>query len=72
MKFLRFMFGMVCGLAVGWVAGNLLAPRSGREIQEELRHRIELVIEEGRRAAEARRAELEAELQAAKRGEPAQ
>jgi gas vesicle protein len=69
MKFLRFLFGVLCGFAVGWVAGSLLAPRSGREVQEELRHRIELVIEEGRRAAEARKAELEAELQAAKRGE---
>jgi gas vesicle protein len=69
MRFLRFLFGLLCGVAVGWVIGSLLAPRSGREVQEELRHRIELVIEEGRRAAEARKAELEAELQAAKRGE---
>ncbi|MGQ9516254.1 MAG: DUF6319 family protein [Anaerolineae bacterium] len=69
MKFLRFLFGMICGGAVGWVAGSLLAPRAGRELQEELRHRIELVIEEGRQAAEAHRAQLEAELEAAKRGE---
>lgn len=69
MQFLRFFFGMMCGGAVGWVAGSLLAPRAGRELREELRHRIELVIDEGRQAAEARKAQLAAELEAAKKGE---
>lgn len=71
MKVVRFVSGMLLGLALGWAVGSLFAPRSGQEMQQEVRRRIELVIDEGRRAAEERRAELDAELASAQKAPPA-
>jgi gas vesicle protein len=51
---------------MGGVAGLLLAPQSGDELQVKLRQRYDEVMEEGRRAAAERRAELEAQFAEAK------
>jgi gas vesicle protein len=55
---------------VGAAAAILLAPYSGTELQDRARSRVQALIEEGKRAAAARRAELEAQLDAFKRGTP--
>ena len=57
-----FLGGFLLGAAIGGVVGLLLAPQSGSELQQQLRERAELVIEEGQRAAADRRAELEAQF----------
>jgi gas vesicle protein len=57
-----FLGGFLLGAAIGGVVGLLLAPQSGSELQQQLRERADLVIEEGRRAAADRRAELEAQF----------
>ena len=57
-----FLGGLVLGAAIGGVIGLLLAPQSGSDLQQKLRERANLVIEEGRRAAADRRAELEAQF----------
>jgi gas vesicle protein len=59
--------GLALGMLVGGAIGLLLAPRSGRQTQAAIRDRVNLVIEEGRRAAAERRAELEAQFAEAKR-----
>jgi len=69
-KVLNFLAGFLVGGLVGAGAGLLLAPRAGTEVQERIRGRIDELIEEGKRAAVARQAELEAELEAFKSGEP--
>jgi hypothetical protein len=46
-----------------------MAPSSGPELQKRIRTRVDDLIEEGQQAADARRAELEAQLEAFKRGE---
>ena len=71
MKMLKFLFGFVAGLGTGWVIGTLVAPEEGSELRGSLRRKLNVVIEEGRRAAEARRAELEAQFQSATRVQPA-
>ena len=57
-----FLGGLVLGAAIGGVVGLLYAPQSGRDLQGKLRERAIMVIEEGRRAAADRRAELEAQF----------
>jgi gas vesicle protein len=67
MKTLNLLFGFMIGAILGWVVGTLLAPAPGSELQSQIRSRIDAIIEEGRRAAEQRRAELEAQFMASKR-----
>ena len=67
MKFLRFMAGLICGAFVGGITALLLTPQSGEEMQGTLHERTRMIMEEGRRAAAERRAELEAQFAEAKR-----
>jgi gas vesicle protein len=69
-KIVSFLAGLLAGAVVGAAAAILLAPYSGSELQEQVRTRVQGLVEEGRRAAAARRAELEAQLEAFKRGTP--
>ena len=69
-KFASFLVGLLAGAMVGAVAAILLAPYSGSEIQGQIRTRVQGLVDEGKRAAAARRAELEAQLEAFKRGTP--
>jgi gas vesicle protein len=66
-KTLDFLGGLLLGTLVGGAVAMLLAPRTGAEMQAALRARVDEVIEEGRRAAAERRAELEAQFAEAKR-----
>lgn len=69
-KTVSLLIGLLAGAVVGAAAATLLAPYSGAELQQRMRARVQGLIEEGRRAASARRAELEAQLEAFKRGTP--
>ncbi|OQA43917.1 MAG: YtxH-like protein [Chloroflexi bacterium ADurb.Bin325] len=62
MKASDFLVGLITGAVVGGVVGLLAAPQSGEDLQSALRERANLVMEEGRRAAAERRAELEAQF----------
>ncbi len=55
---LRFLLGLLAGIAVGGSVALLLAPRSGDDSQRWLRERLEQAKEAGRLAAAAREAEL--------------
>ncbi len=68
-KVLNFLAGFFVGALTGAVVGLLLAPYSGTELQEQIRARFDEVMEEGEKAAAARRAELENQLEAFKTGE---
>ena len=67
-KTISFLIGLFSGAIVGVAAALLLAPYSGSELQDRVRARVQELIEEGKRAAAARRAELEAQLEGFKRG----
>jgi gas vesicle protein len=68
-KVVNFLAGFLVGALVGGAAGLLLAPYGGSELQERIQGRFEELVEEGRKAATARQAELEAQLEAFKSGE---
>ena len=61
-KILAFMAGAMCGAIVGAVAVLVLTPASGAEMRDQARQRMDKVVEEGRKAATERRAELERQL----------
>ena len=69
-KLLSFLAGALAGAVVGGTAALLLTPVPGTEIQSRVHTRFQELVDEGRRAAAARRAELEAQLEAFKRGTP--
>ena len=69
-KGFSFLVGLFAGALVGGIAGILLAPYSGPELQVQVRSRLQGLIEEGKRAAAARRTELENQLEDFKRGTP--
>ena len=69
-KVVNFLAGFFVGGLTGAAAGLLLAPRRGSELQQQIRARIDELAAEGEKAAAARRAELESQLEAFKSGEP--
>jgi len=66
-KLFGFLVGIGLGMASGYVAGLLLTPASGEDLQTQVRNRINLALEEGKKAASARESELLAQFSAAKR-----
>ncbi len=69
-RILMFLAGTVCGGLVGAVAALLLAPASGEQLRSQLRERYQGLVEDVRQAYQARRAQLEAELEALRRPRP--
>lgn len=65
---MRFLAGFVIGMLIGVVAVLLTTPQSGSDLQDGVRSRFENILAEGRKAAEMRRAELEARLAELKMG----
>ncbi len=63
---MSFLAGAMCGALVGAVAALLLAPTSGPQLQSDVRGQFEHVMADARAAAEAKRAQLEAQLAALK------
>ena len=59
---MRFLAGFLIGLILGALAVLLTTPLSGRDLQQGARSRFDGLMEEGRKAAAARREELEARL----------
>jgi len=62
--------GVVTGAVVGAAAALLLTPYSGAEIQQQIRTRAQGLLDEGKKAAVARRDEMKTQLEAFKRGKP--
>lgn len=69
-KLVSFLAGLAAGLVTGGVLALLFAPTSGKSLQEQLQAGVKRIVDEGKAAAEARRQELEAQLEAFKQGQP--
>jgi gas vesicle protein len=68
MRLMRFLAGFVVGLSMGAAVGLLLAPQSGSETLDLVRGRVQGVLDEGRQAAEQKRADAHARLADLKEG----
>jgi gas vesicle protein len=66
MRIVNLFAGLVVGAAVGAGLVLLFTPRSGAELQEEIRERVQGVVAEGQEAAEMRRLELTERLESLK------
>ena len=55
---LNFALGLFFGAMIGVALVLLFTPRSGGELQQMARERLQAIMEEARRAAAARRAEI--------------
>ncbi len=64
---MRRMFGFMIGIVVGALIGStvalLLAPETGEKLRNEIRSRGEILVNDVRHAAEARRIELTQQLE---------
>ena len=69
-KFMVFLVGLVIGLWTGGILAILFAPQAGAVLQKRIRTGVERLVEEGKLAAEARRLELEEQLESFKQGRP--
>lgn len=58
-KLLDFLGGIIIGFSIGAAAGLLFSPKSGEEVQQTIRDRVQEAIDEGRAAQAAKQAELE-------------
>ncbi len=71
-KITGFLAGLMSGAIVGAVAALLLAPTSGSELQSQTREQFDHLVADARHAAETKRVQLEAQLQALKAPKPAE
>ena len=67
-KLFSFLLGFIMGMLVGAAIAMLLAPEAGDATRGQIQLRAQQVIDEGKRAAAERRAELEAQLEQLKQG----
>lgn len=67
-KLFNFLFGFLLGVLVGAAIATLLAPEAGDSTRQKVQLRMDQVVEEGKRAASERRAELETQLEQLKKG----
>ena len=70
-KITGFLAGLMSGAIVGAVAALLLAPMSGHELQAQTRDQFDHLVDDARHAAETKRVQLEAQLEALKAPKPA-
>ncbi len=64
MRALKFLLGILVGSMIGASLVLLVAPQSGEDTQKKVAEKMEMLLAEGKKAFEARRAELEAQMNA--------
>lgn len=60
--FFNFIAGAMLGGLIGGAAGAILAPSSGEELRRQIRHEVNAILDEGRKAADERETELRQQL----------
>ncbi len=68
-QFFAFLMGAFIGALIGAVLALLFTPRSGEELRQQVRSRVEQIAEDIRSAVEDERKRLEEEFAALKSGE---
>jgi len=60
---ISFLNGVFVGALAGALLALLLTPKSGQDLRDAIKREVDDIMTEGRRAAEQRQRELEAQLQ---------
>jgi gas vesicle protein len=60
---ISFLNGAFVGALAGALLALLLTPKSGQDLRDAIKREVDDIMTEGRRAAEQRQRELEAQLQ---------
>ena len=68
-KVFSFLFGCMLGVPVGAAVAVMLAPQSGGAMRSQIQLQWDQIVEEGKRAASAQRADLESRLEELKKGQ---
>jgi gas vesicle protein len=68
LRVINFIAGLLTGVAIGYALTLLLVPRSGEETRFLIRQRLRSILEEGQRAADTRRRELQERLESLRSG----
>lgn len=68
MRAIKFLLGVMVGSIIGAAMVLLIAPQSGEETQKMFSEKMETLMEEGRKAFDARREELEEQMSVLQRG----
>ena len=68
MRIINFVAGFIVGAGLAAIAVLLTTPQSGTELQENIRTRVDGIVEEGRKAQAATRAALEDQLASLRSG----
>ena len=68
MRTMNFVVGFLSGVVLGAVLVLLTTPQSGSDLQADVKKRFDSILEEGRKAAAERRAELEDRLASLRAG----
>ncbi len=61
-RFISFLAGSLVGSILGVAAVVMFTPVSGKDVREALRREFSTIVDEGKRAAKAKQAELEKQL----------
>jgi gas vesicle protein len=61
-KFMSILAGSLVGGLASAVTVLLMTPKSGQAMRADIKREVDAIMEEGRRASELRRVELEAQL----------
>jgi gas vesicle protein len=68
-KVFSFLFGCMLGAPVGAAVATILAPQSGDAMRDQIQLKWDQIVEEGKRAADVQRADLESQLEDLKKGQ---
>mgnify|MGYP006294165809 CR=1 FL=1 len=68
-KVFSFVFGCMLGIPVGAAVAIMLAPQTGDATRSQIQLKWDQIVEEGKRAAEMQRADLESQLEDLKKGQ---
>lgn len=66
----KFLEGLILGALTGAAIVLFVTPKSGQDLQSDVRERVNTILDESRRAAAERRAELEAQFAQARQAKP--
>ncbi len=71
-KFAHFCIGLLIGAVITGATVILITPMSGKQLQEEIKNKVDEIMNDVKDASELRQEELKSELESLRQGKPIQ